>query len=114
MMSWCLPDGPDAYLRLIKAVDRKSLAVHLDPCNGINSASRYYKNADFIAECVRKLGPWRGSCHAKDPEMLPESHIHLQDVITGRGRVDYRTYLRELSALPGDAPLILEHLNGPE
>ena len=114
MMSWCLPDGPDAYLKLLKAVDRKGLGVHFDPCNGINSAARYYQNSEFIAECVRKLGPWIVSCHAKDLLMLPESNIHLQEVIPGRGHVDYRTYLRELSKLEGEIPLILEHLKTAE
>jgi Xylose isomerase-like TIM barrel len=50
MMAWCLPDSPDAYLKLLKAADRKSLGVHLDPCNGINSAARYYRNSEFISE----------------------------------------------------------------
>ena len=36
MMGWNLPDGPDAYLDLIRAVDRKAFAVHLDVCNGVN------------------------------------------------------------------------------
>ncbi len=110
MMAWCLPDSPDAYIKLLKAVDRKGLGVHLDPCNGINSAARYYHNSEFISECVRKLGPWIVSCHAKDLDMLPESNIHLQEVIPGRGHVDYRNYLRELSGLPGEIPLMLEHL----
>jgi sugar phosphate isomerase/epimerase len=110
MMSWCLPDGPDAYLKLLKAVDRQGLGVHLDPCNGINSATRYYHNAEFIAECVQKLGPWIVSCHAKDLDMLPESNIHLMEVIPGRGKVDYRAYLGALSKLGRDVPLLLEHL----
>jgi sugar phosphate isomerase/epimerase len=114
MMAWSLPDGPDAYLSLLKAVDRKGLGVHLDPCNGINSASRYYRNGEFISECVRKLGQWIVSCHAKDLEMQSESNIHLLEVAPGRGRVDYRTFLRELAALPGETPLILEHLKTPE
>ena len=114
MMSWCLPDGPDAYLKLMKAVDRKGFGVHMDPCNGINCAARYYKNAEFIGECFRTLGPWIVSCHAKDLDMLSESNIHLQEVIPGRGRVDYRTYLRELAKLPGDTPLMLEHLKTAE
>src|SRR4029079_15724378 len=33
MMPWSLPDGPDAYARLIKAVDRRMFGVHLDICN---------------------------------------------------------------------------------
>jgi sugar phosphate isomerase/epimerase len=114
MMSWCLPDSPDAYLKLIKAVDRQGLGVHLDPCNGINSAARYYHNAEFIAECAEKLGPWIVSCHAKDLDMLPESNIHLMEVIPGRGKVDYRAYLGALSRLGRDVPLMLEHLKTAE
>ena len=37
MMGWNIPDGPDSYLALIRAVDRKSFGVHMDVCNGINS-----------------------------------------------------------------------------
>lgn len=110
MMSWCLPDGPDSYLRLFKAVDRTGFGVHMDPCNGINCAARYYRNSEFIAECLQKLGPWIVSCHAKDLDMLPESNIHLQEVVPGRGHLDYRTYFRALAQLPGDTPLLLEHL----
>ena len=44
MMPWALPDGPDAYLRLIKAVDRPAFAVHLDACNIINNPERFYNN----------------------------------------------------------------------
>ena len=65
MMGWNLPDGPDAYLELIKAVDRKAFAVHLDICNGINSPRRFYENSAFIRECFKKLGPWIVSCHGK-------------------------------------------------
>ena len=36
MMGWSLPDSPDAYLKMIKAVDREAFAVHLDVCNLIN------------------------------------------------------------------------------
>lgn len=114
MMSWCLPDGPDAYLKLIKAVDRKRFGVHFDPFNPINCAERYYHNSEFISDCVRKLGPMITSCHAKDLNLLPESNIHLQEVVPGRGHVDYRTYLRELSGLGRDIPLMLEHLETAE
>jgi sugar phosphate isomerase/epimerase len=110
MMGWAVPDGPDSYLKLIRAVGRKSFAVHLDPCNGINSPERYYNNAAFIEECFRKLGPWIVSCHAKDLAWLPEMNVHFVEVIPGRGEVDYRPYLRGLAALPHEATLMLEHL----
>jgi len=114
MMGWNLPDGPDTYLELIRAVDRPAFGVHMDVCNGINSPTRYYRNSEFIAECFRKLGPWIASCHAKDLEWKVELNVHFQEVVPGRGQVDYAAYLRELSKLERDAPLMLEHLKTAE
>ncbi len=37
-------------------------------------------------------------------------NVHFVEVIPGRGQIDYAGYLRELSRLPVDAPLMLEHL----
>jgi sugar phosphate isomerase/epimerase len=110
MMPWNLPDGPDAYLDLIKAVGRKTFGVHLDVCNAINSPRRFYNSGEVIRECFRKLGPWIASCHAKDLQWVPEYNVHFLEVVPGRGQVDYRAYLTELAKLPVDAPLMLEHL----
>ena len=114
MMGWNLPDSPDAYLDLIKAVDRKAFAVHMDVCNGINSPRKFYENKAYIEECFRKLGRSIASCHAKDLQWIPELNVHFLEVIPGRGSVDYRAYLTELSKLSTDAPLMLEHLKTAE
>lgn len=110
MMGWALPSGPDEYLRLIKAIDRPAFGVHMDVCNGVNSPERFYNNGAFIQDCFQKLGKWIRSCHAKDLEWMPEMNVHFVEVIPGRGQVDYRTYLQELSKLPQQPPLMLEHL----
>ena len=110
MMPWSLPDGPDAYLELIRAVARPAFAVHLDVCNVINSPKRFYESGEVIRECFRKLGPSIASCHAKDLQWAPEYNVHFAEVVPGRGQVDYRAYLTELTRLPHDAPLMLEHL----
>ncbi len=114
MMGWSLPDGPDAYLKLLRAVDRSGFAVHMDVCNGINSPAKFYRSGEFISECFRELGPWIASCHAKDLQWIPEMNVHFVEVAPGRGEVDYRAYLSELSRLPVDAPLMLEHLKTAE
>jgi sugar phosphate isomerase/epimerase len=114
MMPWSLPDGPDSYLDLIKAVDRRAFAVHLDVCNVMNSPSRFYNNKSVIEECFRKLGRWIASCHAKDLAWIPEYNVHFAEVIPGRGEIDYAAYLTQLSQAPTDAPLMLEHLKTPE
>lgn len=114
MMPWNLPDGPDAYVRLIKAVDRRAFGVHMDVCNAINSPERFYRSGELITDCFRKLGRWTASCHAKDLEWKMEFNVHFKEVVPGRGGVDYRAYLRALAALAVDAPLMLEHLSTPE
>jgi len=114
MMGWNLPDGPDAYLELIRAVDRKGFAVHLDVCNGVNCPQRFYRNADFIRECFRKLGPSIISCHAKDLRWAVEMNVHFEEVVPGRGQLDYSTYLGELAKLGREVPLMLEHLKTAE
>jgi sugar phosphate isomerase/epimerase len=114
MMGWSLPDGPDSYLKLIRAVDRPAFAVHMDVCNGINSPTRFYQNREFISECFSKLGKWIVSCHAKDLAWIPEYNVHFKEVVPGKGQIDYAEYLRQLSRLGVDAPLMLEHLQTPE
>jgi sugar phosphate isomerase/epimerase len=110
MMGWSVPNGPESYLRLVHAIDRRAFSVHMDVCNGINSPERFYRNTEFIRECFRQLGRWITSCHAKDLAWIPEYNVHFQEVVPGRGQVDYAAYLREISTLPLEAPLMLEHL----
>jgi len=112
MMGWAIPSGPDEYLELVRAVDRKAFAVHIDVCNGINSPKRFYNNSAFIRECFSKLGRWIVSCHAKDLAWEVEMNVHFREVIPGTGKIDYRTYLTEVARLNNDVPLMLEHLKG--
>jgi sugar phosphate isomerase/epimerase len=114
MMPWNLPDGADSYVNLIRAVDRSAFGVHMDVCNVINSPVRFYHNAQVITELFQKLGKWVLSCHAKDLKWVPEYNVHFQEVVPGRGQVDYRTYLGELASAPLEAPLMLEHLKTAE
>jgi sugar phosphate isomerase/epimerase len=114
MMPYSFPSGPDEYLKLLKAVDRSAFAVHLDVCNAINSPQRMYNNAAVIRECFQKLGPWIASCHAKDLAWENYYQVSFREVIPGRGQIAYDTYLAELSELPTQVPLMLEHLNGAE
>ncbi|HXJ91424.1 MAG TPA: TIM barrel protein [Terriglobia bacterium] len=114
MMPFNFPSGPDEYLELIRKVDRESFAVHLDVCNVMNSPERMYHNGDVIRECFQKLGRWIVSCHAKDLKWEEYVQVSLREVIPGRGDIDYKAYLEGLAQLPGDAPLMLEHLSTAE
>lgn len=112
MMGWTMPESADRYVEMIKAVDRPAFAVHLDPCNLINSPEKFYRNTDLLNECFDKLAPWIVSCHAKDLAWEVEMNVHFREVMPGTGSLDYATFLRRLAALPEPPPLLIEHLKG--
>jgi len=113
-MGWAIPDGPDSYLKLIKAVDRPAFGVHLDPCNMINCPERFYNTTALLNECFDKLGPWIVSCHAKDLTWDVEMNLHFRECTVGTGSIDFKTYLKRVATLPGDATLMIEHMANAE
>jgi sugar phosphate isomerase/epimerase len=114
------PEGPDDYLKLIKAVDRPALGVHIDICNIVNNPSRYYNNTALIKETFSKLGKWTVSCHAKDLIWVPQVNLNFEETVPGRGGIktahipgiDYAAYIQEIVKV--GAPLMLEHLKSAE
>jgi sugar phosphate isomerase/epimerase len=109
-MPWSLPDSPDSYLDLLRAIDRPSFAVHLDPVNLVNSPAKLYDNAGLLRECFAKLGPHIKSVHAKDITLADELTVHLAEVRPGLGQLDYRVLLTEMARLDPDTPILVEHL----
>jgi sugar phosphate isomerase/epimerase len=112
-MPWAFPDSADSYLRLLKAIDRKQFAAHFDPTNLIYSPQLYYSTDKVLREFFEKLGPYIKSCHAKDIILEAEFMTHLSETMPGKGNLDYKVFLTELSKLP-DVPLMLEHLKTPD
>lgn len=110
MMQYSLPDSVQVYRDLIRAIDRPAFGAHLDPVNLILTPRQYYDTGALIRACFDTLGEWIVSCHAKDIVLHDRAALHFDEIIVGGGNLDYRTYLRQLDRLPGDVPLLLEHL----
>ncbi len=110
MMGWAIPDTPENYLRLLKAVDRPGFGVHIDVCNMINSPDKFWNVTRLINEAFDLLGPWIVSCHAKDLRWIREMNIHFQECPLGEGCMDYTTLLQRLATLNHDVPLMIEHM----
>jgi sugar phosphate isomerase/epimerase len=111
MMGWSLPNDADSCLKFIKAMDRPAFAAHIDIANIINSPERFYQNTALINDTFKKLGKWIVSCHAKD---VVGKDVHFAETMPGRGGMDYAAYLRNVTALPREVPLMLEHLRTAE
>jgi sugar phosphate isomerase/epimerase len=114
IMQFLLPDSAQSYLDLIKAIDRPQFAVHLDPVNCILTPRMFFANSSIIKECFDLLGPWIVSCHAKDIVMGDGFGLRLDEAIPGTGNLDYEMFLRQIARLPGDMPLMMEHLQESE
>lgn len=109
-MPWMVPDSPDCYLQLIKDVDRKAFAVHLDFTNMINNPYRYVKSSEFIKECFDKLGPYIKSIHIKDVNMKKGLPCCIEECMPGKGTIDYGLVLRLCESLGPDTTVFVEHL----
>ena len=115
MMGWALPDTADSYLRLIRAIDRPGFGVHLDIANMINSPDKFWNNTRLINDAFDKLGPMITSAHFKDLRwVVPEYNVRFDECVIGEGEIDFATYLKRMAALPGDVPLIIEHMKNAE
>jgi sugar phosphate isomerase/epimerase len=105
-------DSAEEYLRFIKAVDRTGAGVHLDPANSISSPRLLYDNAAFFRNQFRIFGDAVVSIHLKDLHLNPNTFtVNLDEVVIGRGDIDYINLLRLIDKLPPDTPGMLEHLD---
>lgn len=115
MMQYSVPDSPDGYRDLILAIDRPNFGAHFDPVNFVMTPRQYWDTGALIRECFDKLGQWVVSCHAKDVVLRQEpTSMHLDEIIPGKGELDYGAFLAELARLPREVPLMMEHLTDAE
>ncbi len=115
-MPWMVPDSPDGYLKLIKDIDRKSFAVHMDHINMINSVDHFINADNFIEEAFTKLAPYIKSVHFKDVNMdRLEMPVTLRECPPGHGMIDNRRVMKVIDrVLPKDTPVLLEHMSTME
>ena len=69
------------------------------------------RTTELLNRCFDILGPWIRSCHAKDIHFALDARtVAIEEVLPGRGVLDYRTYVSRIERLSPDIPLIIEHL----
>jgi sugar phosphate isomerase/epimerase len=114
MEQYSLPDSVDMYVKLIKAVDRPEFGCHVDPVNLVMMPRTYFNTPALLREIFDKLGPWIVSCHAKDIILHHQAALHFDEIIIGKGTMDYRVFLTCLERLGREVPLMMEHLTDAE
>lgn len=115
MSPWILIDSPETYLELIQAVDRPGLGAHLDPANLVIGPRIYFETAGMIDRCFNVLGQHICSCHAKDVHWALDARtVAIQEVIPGRGALDYAALIDNVNRHASDVPMIIEHVETEE
>ena len=114
MMPWMYPYDAESYLELIKCIDRKQFAVHLDIVNVITSPILYYNTPELIKNCFAKLGKYIKSIHVKDITLSQRLTVHLDEALPGKGNFDHKCLIEEVRKLDENIPLLLEHLSTQE
>ena len=111
-MPWMYPDSVESYTALFNAIDRSRFAVHLDPVNLVCSPQRYFNTAALLNAFFEHLGQHIRSCHAKDVLLADRLTTNLDEVIPGKGGMDYPLFLKLAHQCSPDLPVMLEHLQG--
>lgn len=107
-----LPNTTESYLELIKAIDRKQFAVHLDLVNTIDSAYKYFYNTNYINEVFAVLAPYIKSGHIKDIVLQNKLAVQIDVAQPGKGNLDFTKFLQHYSQLHPDTPLFINNFLG--
>lgn len=113
-MPWMIPTGPEEYLRLIEAINRPSVGVHLDIVNMINCPERYFFQEAFMSECFDKLKGKICSCHLKDIHLKEAFTFQLEELACGKGCLNMEHYVALATKENKEMPMIIEHLQTDE
>jgi sugar phosphate isomerase/epimerase len=102
-------ETPTTMLRMIKDVNNPALGVGLDTANLI-----LYGKANPV-DALKVLGPYVQAMHAKDGKWPTDPAKLGQEVLIGKGDVDFTTVLKELHALNYKGAVSIEReTSGPQ
>lgn len=102
---------PGPVREFMDSLDDPRVLVHLDQMNMIDQ-DHIFATSTYINETFDLLSQYVGGIHFKD--LAWDWHhmfLKLDEVLIGDGVMDYETYVRRVSELPGDVACFCEHLS---
>lgn len=115
VMPFSFLDCTKEYLEFLKELNREEAAVHLDLINLIHDPRTLYEQRKLFAEAVQYLGNRCVSAHLKDIIIDKKPfNTNMVEVLPGTGEADLHYMAQCLALIPGDLPVMLEHLPDEE
>jgi len=90
----------------LRKVERPNVCVNFDPANMI-----LYDQADPIA-ALRLLAPWVRQCHIKDATRTKKKGVWGDEVVVGKGEVDWKKFFAVLDEAKFDGYCCIEREAG--
>lgn len=109
-MQWMLPRSVEEYADFLRDVRREHCKVHMDIFNLVSDPYLYTHQEELMEKAFRTLGPDIVSCHIKDIRMEQGTTVVIRETPLGTGEGNWREYLRQISRLEPDMPVLIEHL----
>jgi sugar phosphate isomerase/epimerase len=100
-------DTAETMRAVLDEVDSPMVKCDFDPVNWI-TLQTVFATGPAIAAMVATLGPQIVSAHAKDVAIQDRLVVHIDNIATGTGILDYPTFLRLIEALDPSYPVIVE------
>ena len=105
--------SPEGLARFVDEVNSPNVQGHMDIVNCL-TFDNVHDHADFTRESFRVLGSRIHSAHLKDVAPIESYLPGLEERHIGDGVLDIRCYLRCLSQMPPDFPVVIEHIRAYE
>lgn len=108
-------DSPEAYDRILRAVDRRMFGAHIDLTNMMRSPRELYMGGDLARRCAKLFGDRIISTHIKGARLVrPAITTMIEETLPGEGEADLAPFIVEMAKLPNLVTMMTEHLNGRE
>jgi sugar phosphate isomerase/epimerase len=102
---------PGPVREFMDSLGDSRVLVHLDQMNMVDQ-DHLFRTTEYIDETFDLLRDYIGGVHFKDLAWdWQHMFLKLDEVLIGDGLLDYGTYLRRVSELPGDVACFCEHLS---
>lgn len=95
---------------VLDAVGSPALKFNMDPVNFIGTVAEVYDPTAVVNELFDLLGTDTVALHAKDCALADALVVHIDEVVPGKGTMDYELLLTRFAEACPDGFVLIEHL----
>jgi sugar phosphate isomerase/epimerase len=107
-------DTPTTMNALIRAVDSPALVFNFDPTNFTGTVRQVHNTPGVLNELDALLGDKIFVAHAKDLAIVDKLVLQIDEVVPGKGAMDYALFMQIFERRAPNGYFVIEHLPDAE